>query len=390
MKNFNFSNTPKLYFGEGTFDKIKDIILSYGNRVLLITGGSSFEKSIYNRNLLSDLEKSNIKYYKENVKNEPSPKIVDEISKKYRKDNISVVLAVGGGSVMDTGKAVSAMLTKLDSVKEYLEGIGEKQHDGNKIPFIAVPTTSGTGSEATKNAVISEVGSNGFKKSLRHDNFVPNCAVIDPRLTASCPKSVTAASGMDAFSQLIEAYLSCDASPMTDSLALSGLENIKDGLIESYENGENLDARGKVAYASYLSGVVLANAGLGTVHGFASPIGGYFDIPHGVVCGTLIGELIRINIKKLSTDSKKNTVYLEKYAEVGRIFSGKKTLKREAACEALVDEVKRLTEVMKIPKLGRYGITEQDLDKIIEKTGNKNNPVKLTKEELKEMLINRL
>ena len=390
MKNFNFSNTPKLYFGEGTFDKIKDIILSYGDRVLLITGGSSFEKSIYNRNLLSDLEKNNIKYYKENVKNEPSPKIVDEISKKYRKDNISVVLAVGGGSVMDTGKAVSAMLTKLDSVKEYLEGIGEKQHDGNKIPFIAVPTTSGTGSEATKNAVISEVGSNGFKKSLRHDNFVPNCAVIDPRLTASCPKSVTAASGMDAFSQLIEAYLSCDASPMTDSLALSGLENIKDGLIESYENGENLDARGKVAYASYLSGVVLANAGLGTVHGFASPIGGYFDIPHGVVCGTLIGELIRINIKKLSTDPKKNTVYLEKYAEVGRIFSGKKTLKREAACEALVDEVKRLTEVMKIPKLGRYGITEQDLDKIIEKTGNKNNPVELTKEELKEMLINRL
>jgi alcohol dehydrogenase class IV len=390
MKNFNFSNTPKLYFGEGAFDKIKDIILSYGDRVLLITGGSSFEKSIYNRNLLSDLEKSNIKYYKENVKNEPSPKIVDEISKKYRKDNISVVLAVGGGSVMDTGKAVSAMLTKLDSVKEYLEGIGEKQHDGNKIPFIAVPTTSGTGSEATKNAVISEVGSNGFKKSLRHDNFVPNCAVIDPRLTASCPKSVTVASGMDAFSQLIEAYLSCDASPMTDSLALSGLENIKDGLIESYENGENLDARGKVAYASYLSGVVLANAGLGTVHGFASPIGGYFDIPHGVVCGTLIGELIRINIKKLSTDHKKNTVYLEKYAEVGRIFSGKKTLKREAACEALVDEVKRLTEVMKIPKLGRYGITEQDLDKIIEKTGNKNNPVELTKEELKEMLINRL
>lgn len=291
---------------------------------------------------------------------------------------------------MDAGKAVSAMLTKNDSVKEYLEGIGKKKHDGDKVPFIAVPTTSGTGSEATKNAVISEVGDRGFKKSLRHDNFVPDCAVVDPRLTASCPKMVTAASGMDAFSQLIEAYLSTDASPMTDALALSGLEHIKDGLIEAYKNKENLDARGKVAYASYLSGVVLANAGLGTVHGFASPIGGYFDIPHGVVCGTLIGELIRINIKNLSSDPNKDGIYLEKYANVGRIFSGKNNLERKAACEALVDEVNRLIEVMEIPRLGDYGIKEEDLDKIIEKTGNKNNPVELKKEELREMLLNRL
>lgn len=390
MKKFNFSCTPKLYFGEGAFDEVKNIIKDYGNKVLLITGGSSFEKSFYHKKLLSEFEKDNILYYLEKVKNEPSPGIVDEISGKYRKENISVVISVGGGSVMDTGKAVSAMLTKDDSVKEYLEGIGKKKHDGDKIPFIAVPTTSGTGSEATKNAVISEIGDKGFKKSLRHDKFVPDCAVIDPRLTVSCPKSVTAASGMDAFSQLIEAYLSTDASPMTDALALSGLEHIKDGLIEAYKNKENLDARGKVAYASYLSGVVLANAGLGTVHGFASPIGGYFDIPHGVVCGTLIGELIRINIKNLSADPKENIVYLEKYANVGRIFSGKKNLEQKAACEALVNEVNNLIEVMKIPKFGDYGIKEQDLDKIIEKTGNKNNPVGLKKEELKKMLLNRL
>jgi len=390
MKKFNFSCTPKLYFGEGAFDKVKNIIKDYGDKILVITGGTSFEKSFYHKRLLSDLEKNNIIYYLEKVKNEPSPLIIDEISEKYRKENISVVISVGGGSVMDAGKAVSAMLTKNDSVKEYLEGIGKKKHDGDKVPFIAVPTTSGTGSEATKNAVISEVGDRGFKKSLRHDNFVPDCAVVDPRLTASCPKMVTAASGMDAFSQLIEAYLSTDASPMTDALALSGLEHIKDGLIEAYKNKENLDARGKVAYASYLSGVVLANAGLGTVHGFASPIGGYFDIPHGVVCGTLIGELIRINIKNLSSDPNKDGIYLEKYANVGRIFSGKNNLERKAACEALVDEVNKLIEVMEIPRLGDYGIKEEDLDKIIEKTGNKNNPVELKKEELREMLLNRL
>ena len=184
---------------------------------------------------------------------------------------------------MDAGKSISAMLTKTESIKEYLEGIGTKKHDGKKMPFVAVPTTSGTGSEATKNAVISEIGGRGFKKSLRHDNFVPDSVVIDPRLMISCPQNVTAASGMDVFSQLIEGYLSTNSSPMTDALALSGLRYIKEGLLKSYETGDDIDARGKVAYASYLSGVVLANAGLGTVHGFASPIGGYFDIPHGVV-----------------------------------------------------------------------------------------------------------
>lgn len=390
MKNFNFSNTPKLYFGEGSLDKIKVIISDYGNRVLLITGGRSFGQSAYCYQLLSDFGEMGITYYLEKVENEPSPQIIDEISEKYRGMNIDVVVAVGGGSVMDSGKSVSAMLTKNDSVKEYLEGMGGKEHDGEKIPFIAVPTTSGTGSEATKNAVISEIGDAGFKKSLRHDNFVPNCAVIDPRLTASCPKSVTAASGMDAFSQLIEGYLSIEASPMSDSLALDGLRCIKDGLIKCYENGGDLDSRGKVAYASYLSGIVLANAGLGTVHGFASQIGGYFDIPHGVVCGTLIGELIRINIKKLLNSTEDSKVYLEKYAEVGRIFSGKKYLERDAACEALIKEVDILIDVMNIPRLGTYGITESDFDKIIEKTGNKNNPVELRKLELKEMLLNRL
>ena len=390
MKNFNFSNTPKLYFGEGTFDKLKEIISNYGDRVLLLTGGRSFEESPYYKTLLREMENNNIKCYIEKVTNEPSPQIIDEISQKYRGKEIKVVLSIGGGSVIDAGKSVSAMLTKNDSVKEYLEGIGDKEHDGEKIPFIAVPTTSGTGSEATKNAVISEIGNKGFKKSLRHDNFVPDCAVIDPRLTANCPKSVTAASGMDAFSQLIEGYLSKESSPMTDSLAQSGLKYMKDGLMKSYENGDDLDARGKVAYAAYLSGVVLANAGLGTVHGFASPIGGYFDIPHGVVCGTLVGELIRINIKKLQSDYEKNRIYLEKYAEIGKIFSEKNDLDTDSACKALIEEINRLIEFMNIPKLGSYGITEADLDRIIDKTGNKNNPVELSKEELKEMLLNRL
>ena len=177
---------------------------------------------------------------------------------------------------------------------------------------------------------------------------------------------------------------------MIDALALSGLRYIKEGLLKSYEKSNDIDARSKVAYASYLSGVVLANAGLGTVHGFASPIGGYFDIPHGVVCGTLIGELIKINTRKLKENKENNKIYLEKYAEIGRLFSGKEKLEMDSACKALISEVSRLIEFMKIPRLGEFGIREEHLDKIIELTKNKNNPVKLNKDELKEMLINRL
>jgi alcohol dehydrogenase class IV len=390
MQKFNFSNTPKLYFGEGVFDEITKIILNYGNKILLILGGHSFQNSTHYSELKTELKDDGIYYYVENIKGEPSPYIIDEITGKYRDKGIEVVISIGGGSVMDAGKSVSAMLTKTGSVKEYLEGIGTQKHDGKKVPFVAVPTTSGTGSEATKNAVISEIGDMGFKKSLRHDNFVPDSAVIDPSLMTSCPKNVTAASGMDAFSQLIEGYLSTKSSPMTDALALSGLKYIKEGLLKSYETGNDIDARGKVAYASYLSGVVLANAGLGTVHGFASPIGGYFNIPHGVACGTLIGELIKINIKKLKEDKENNKIYLEKYAEVGRIFSGKDKLEMDSACEALIYEISRLLEFMKIPRLGEFGIREEHLDKIVKLTENKNNPIKLTNEELKEMLTNRL
>lgn len=390
MQKFNFSNTPKLYFGEGSFNKITEIILNYGNKILLILGGKSFQKSAYYIELEEKLKDNDISYYVENIKGEPSPDVIDEITEKYRNQNIECVVSIGGGSVMDVGKSISAMLTKTGSVKEYLEGIGTKQHDGKKISFIAIPTTSGTGSEATKNAVLSEIGDRGFKKSLRHDNFVPDSVVIDPKLMMSCPKYVTAASGMDAFSQLIEGYLSTESSPMTDALALSGLRHIKEGLLKSYETGTDIDARSKVAYASYLSGIVLANAGLGTVHGFASSIGGYFNIPHGVVCGTLVGELIKINIRKLKESKEDNKIYSEKYAEIGRLFSGQENLETDPACKALISEVSRLIEFMKIPRLGEFGIREEHFNKIIGLTKNKNNPIKLTKDELKEMLINRL
>ncbi len=392
IKPFNFVRLPQILFGEGTFQKLYEAIMGFGNTTLIVTGGESFRHTEKFDILVNQLVKHSIKVYDVSVKGEPSPDLIDKIVDAYRNKYIDVVVAIGGGSVLDAGKAISAMLMQNDSVLEYLEGVGSgKIHNGEKAPFIAVPTTSGTGSEATKNAVLSRVGKNGFKKSLRHDNFVPDIAVLDPILTISCPTHITAASGLDAFTQLLGGYLSTEASPMTDTMALSGLQFIKDCLVTVCTTGtKDVNVRAGMAYASLMSGIVLANAGLGIVHGFASPIGGYFDIPHGVVCGTLVGEAVKMNIKLLRQIGNKDNLFLKKYAKVGALLSEGNEEDVEESCNHLIAKLDEWTELLKIPRLGKYHITENDLDKIVEGTGNKNNPVKLTKDQMKQILRNRL
>lgn len=286
------------------------------------------------------------------------------------------------------------MLSKVDSIKNYLEGVGDKTHDGIKIPFIAVPTTSGTGSEATKNAVISEIGPNGFKKSLRHDNFIPEVALIDPILMISCPPLISAACGMDAFTQLIEAYVFPQGSPMTDALAINGMKFISQNLLSACSNGaSNLEVRASIAYASLMSGIALANAGLGIIHGLASAIGGLFDIPHGVVCGTLLAEATKMNIKKLHEFGSIGNVGLRKYGNIGALFSEEKLVKKqniEALCAILIKTLETWTKDLKLERLSKYGIKAKDVELIIERTGLKNNPVKLNKEDIKNIILNRL
>jgi len=393
MNPFAFSGIPGIVFGPGEFRRVHRIVKEMGNHVLVVTGASSLELSGKWEELEGGLAKETIRYSRVTLQGEPSPDFVDDTVSRFRDQGIQIVLAVGGGSVVDAGKGISAMLTQETSVYEFLEGIGSRTYNGESLPFVAVPTTSGTGSEATKNAVLSKVGPQGFKKSIRHDRFVPDVAVIDPELMLSCPPEVSAACGMDAFTQLLESYVSTRASPFTDALAYSGISFLKDSLVPvCTAEGESIEKRAAMAYASLVSGMTLANAGLGVVHGLASPIGGLFSIPHGVVCGTLVGAETRVNIEKLRGLEQGNRVALRKYAEIGALLSGKAFRQEEIhlCCDLLIERIDGWIETLAIPRLSRYGIRASDLDRIARSAGNKNNPVALSAEEIKDLLLMRL
>ncbi len=386
VKSFSVTSTPSIIFGVGKRRELPQLIQKFGKNVLVVTGSGSFSKSDYGSQLLNEIQSVNGICHFASIPGEPTPEMIDETVAKYSQITFDVLIALGGGSVLDGGKAISAMLGKSDSIVDFLEGVGTRNPDGSKIPFIAVPTTAGTGSEATKNAVISRVGEDGFKKSLRHDNYIPNIAVVDPELTVSCSKETTAASGLDAFTQLLEAYVSTKSSPFIDALAVDGLTNVVKYLKPAWEDGKSLEARSGMSYAAMLSGIALANSGLGTVHGFASSVGGMFPIPHGVVCGTLMAECAAFTIEKLAKSSE---AYL-KYANVGRLVSSKANETDEYYCHILTDYLRRLTEELKIPTLSSFGVTKEIIPQLSAVTENKNNPVTFNTEELSYILEKRL
>ena len=274
--------------------------------MLVVTGSKSFLSSPHRQSLLRMVRTDSISLFECSLRGEPTVDQIDDLVSDFRGKGVGMVVAIGGGSVVDSGKAVSAMLTVQGSVRDFLEGVGTKAHPGEKVPFVAVPTTAGTGSEATKNAVIRGNGDLLFKKSLRHENFVPDAAIIDPELMLSCPPDITAACGMDAFTQLLESYVSTKATPMTDALAFSGLQHLKEALLPvSTTEGTNIHHRTAMAYGALLSGITLANAGLGVVHGLAGPLGGLMEIPHGLVCGMLVAAASAMNIRLLEREKTK-------------------------------------------------------------------------------------
>lgn len=389
IQPFQFSSLPEIRFGKGKRAELPEVVSSMGHRVLLLTGSTSIHHSGHGDEIISGLKRANIELYHEIIAHEPSPAIVDGIVEKHRGRNIEVVAAVGGGSVMDAGKAVSAMIPVDGSIKEYLEGVGEKKHPGDKIPFIAMPTTSGTGSEMTKNAVISEVGEHGFKKSLRHDRFIPEMAIIDPEMMLSCPAGLTATSGMDAFTQLLESYVSIHSNPMTDALALQGLKQVKKYLLRAYLDGDqNLEARAGMALAAMFSGITLAHAGLGLVHGFASPLGGFYDIPHGVVCGSMMAPVFADTIDNLIEQPEHPA--LQKLIIVSKVFSDFKYKTEKEYLQAFKEKLIHISKLLEIPRLSEYGFKAESIPKIVENTSHKYHPVKHTPEQLAEELKSRI
>jgi len=394
VSNFRFASTPNIIFGAGKFSELYDIIANFGKNVLYVIGSSSLKASGKWDEITSEMLRRSINFYSISIAGEPTPRLIDEAAKKFRQKKLALIIGIGGGSVIDAGKAISAMILKSDSIKDYLEGVGDKIHNGQKIPYIAIPTTSGTGSEATKNAVITEVGPEGFKKSLRHDNLVPNYAIVDPKLVVSCPPSITAACGMDAFTQLLEAYVSPHSSLVSDVLAYSGIKHVKENILSVYGHKfSDFNARSAMAYGSLISGIALTNAGLGIVHGLASSIGGLFNIPHGTICGTLLAESTKMNVKRLEQAGRDGEYGLMKYATVGALIAGKgyeKNIDVSYHCSMLVEMLDKWTEQLNLDTLGKYGITSKDVEKIVKKTGIKNNPVNLNPEDIKEIIVNRI
>ena len=389
VKPFQFARLPLIIFGTGKVSELPKLVSDFGKTVLLVTGARSFVASPAAVTLLEQMESRGVTIHRVTVDREPSPELIDETVRNFMGNEPGAVVSIGGGSVIDAGKAVSAMLGKEGSVREYLEVVGDKEHPGTKVPFIAVPTSSGTGSEATKNAVISRVGKEGFKRSLRHDSLVPDIALIDPALTINCPKDITAAAGMDCFTQLTEAYLSTKSNEYTDALALEGIRAINRSLLRSYTHGDDINARSDMSFAALTSGICLANAGLGAVHGLAGTIGALYNVPHGVVCGTLMSAANKLNVRELRKRGGDEEA-LVKYAVLGRIFADATGKSDSYYVDFFLDYLSAVTYRLDLPKLSKYGITPDDLPVISGQSDAKNNPVKLPGEQLAEILMNRL
>lgn len=393
MSDFDFllHPLPAIHFGAGRFSTLGALASSFGSTVLLVTGLHALQHSGKLSALLEQMHSAGLQPFHCMVEGEPSPELVDSAVSEFRQQRIDVVLAVGGGSVLDAGKAISAMLRQEEPVEIFIEGReGFIPYNGCKVPFIAVPTTSGTGSEVTNNAVISRVGPNGFKRSLRHASLVPNIALIDPELMLTASPELTAASGMDACTQLIEAYTSPFASSFTDALVVSGLEHFSRSFLAACtDRPHEVALRSDIAYAALLSGIALANAGLGIVHGFASSVGGLFAIPHGALCATLLAEATKENIAALRRfDAGHPQLY--KYARAGSILSGVAGVDVKSGCDALLQTLEEWQERLSFPGLYRYGIRESDLDRIVAATRSKSNAVPLDDAAMKRILANRL
>ncbi|MDC7241730.1 MAG: iron-containing alcohol dehydrogenase [Spirochaetales bacterium] len=378
MVEFSFAANRKIIFGMDRSSEVVPHLKKLGGKILFLSGRGirNSEKWV---SFVHSLESEGVEYIHETVSGEPSPEVVDSICDSVKGEKIAGVMALGGGSVLDAGKAAAAMLTEEGSVMEYLEGVGSKEPSGSTLPFFALPTTAGTGSECTKNAVISSPGREGFKKSLRHDHYIPALAVVDPGWLKTLSPSVMASCGMDAFSQLLESYISTGASPVSDALARQGLLGFINSFNTLLEGRASDEDYGAIALGSCLSGLTLANAGLGTVHGIAGVIGGLTELPHGTACGLLLPGVMKKTFSALA-ETDPNAPVLEKI-RILMVLSGESPADGIAAAGMLTEKLEEWGRLAALPSLGRMGFPEELIEKAAADSGNKNNPYAFSREE---------
>lgn len=378
-RRFQNSRTPRLIVGEKALFSLPDLLKEAGTASICIVGGvSSFDRIPMSGELLAEFSRQGIRVEVFRHSGEPSPESVDLAVELIRGKDLDAVVGIGGGSIIDLAKAAAAVAEEEGPTIDYLEGVGSRKPAGRRLPLFAAPTTAGTGSEATKNAVISRIGEGGFKKSLRHDAFIPDAAILDPAAAVSCPREVTAASGLDAITQLLEAYVSKDANPFTDCLAAEGLREAGWAFERVLQDPEDLDAREAMALAAYYSGICLANAGLGFVHGAASPIGAMKPVPHGVFCGLTLFPSVEETLPLLDPHDRVGSEALRKYRAAAGFLSPKRTDASEVP--HIANRLRELAETAALPGLRSFGFTATDIEKVAAEAGVKNHPADLDSE----------
>jgi len=378
---FEFATAGRIVFGEGAAGEAVPAISAMGRHVLLVTGAGTGRAAQLRR----ALEAAGVTVAPFRVSGEPSIATIAAGAACARAEGCDAVVAVGGGSAIDAGKALAAMLTNPGEPLDYLEVVGRGQPlRWTPAPFIALPTTAGTGSEVTRNAVLA-VPERGVKASLRSSHLLPRLAVVDPELTLGLSQALTAATGLDALTQLIEPYVSVRANPLTDLCAADGLRTAADALPRAWEDGADREARRGMCWASLLGGLSLANAGLGAVHGFAAPVGGMFPAPHGAVCAALLAPAMAINVEALGRRAPDSRA-LKRYGEVARLLTGRP----HAAAADGVEWVAALCRRFEIPPLRTYGVAAGDIpalaSRAAEASSMKGNPIALEREELEEII----
>lgn len=378
---FEFATAGRVLFGPGAVSEMGHVAASFGRRALVVTGANPGRAA----RLLAVLHDASIGVVTFPVAEEPTLDLVAQGAAFARSESCDLVIAIGGGSAIDAGKAIAALRTNPGDVLDYVEVIGRGQPLRQpSLPCLAIPTTAGTGAEVTRNSVLADP-SRQVKVSLRSPWILPRVAVIDPELTYGLPPDVTATTGLDALTQLIEPYVSPRANPVTDGFCVEGLRRVARALPRVWANGVDAEARADMALGSLLGGLALANAGLGAVHGFAAPLGGRLSAPHGAVCAALLPQVMATNLAALRTREPGHPA-LGRYDELGRLLTGRP----QAGADDGVAWVKELCRTLRVRPLARFGLVREQFATIVEAAGRassmKANPIALTPDELGEVL----